>query len=305
MKKLMFLILAMFFVFGMSVSLAIAADCYLKWKESGSYKTTVTKNVGETVTVELWVTDILKDPGASSFEVGYTGDTTVGMKYDTNVLQCNSVTVNTDDWPLFTYADWTTTPGRINAGGCAPLGVGHKGDKKLITIEFQCLSEGSEKFDFTEVERFYLGKLGEGSFDVDKGTYALTINCGHPVKKPEVDIKANGQDGPITLNQSDKLTVTISLNNNGITDNADFWLAAVTPFGLYFFTFDGWTDAWVPGYQGPLCYLDSYDVIADMPISGLPAGPYTIYFGVDTVMDGNVTWDKAVYDTVEVNITSE
>jgi len=649
MKKLMFIFLLMFFVFGMYVSSAIGADCYLKWDvgQDGSFDTTATLKPGETVTVDLWVTDI-PDPGASSFEVGYTGDTTVGMKYDTNVLQCTSVTVNTDDWPLFTYADWTTTPGRINAGGCAQPGVGHKGDKKLITIEFQCLSEGSETFDFTENERFYLGMLGAGSFDVDKETYALTINCGTPgpnqppvaedqsvktdknesvditlkatdpdgnpltyiitslpsngslkegdneitsvpyslsgdtvtytpntdytgsdsfkfkandgeldsneatvsieVGKPgpnkppvaydqfkyttkdkpiditleaidpdgdpltysivdepshgtlsnfdadagtvtytpntgytgrdsftfkasdgkedsneatvtikvgeeegyqsitprpsrinptpgqeftfsvmydasdnaltgtgfyvhyssryleflkvsnvleegyllpdnpeveddiedydndpstdkrfvvcwadpipppswpgvnlplklmdvtfrvkeeplintfinfsadkgtpigygfesqplelcDVDIKANGQDGPITLSHSDTLTISLSLDNNGRTDNADFWLAVDTSFGVFFYILDeGWTDAWVPGYQGPLCYLDSYKVIRDMELLWIRAGKYTFYFGVDTVMDGEITWDKAVYDTVEVNISSE
>ena len=58
----------------------------------------------------------------------------------------------------------------------------------------------------------------------------------------------------------------------------------------------------MPGYQGPLSYLDSFEVFS-MPVSGLPAGTYTLYFGVDTVMDGNVTWDSVYYDTVEVNVT--
>ena len=117
------------------------------------------------------------------------------------------------------------------------------------------------------------------------------------------DIKVNGSDGPITLSQSDTLSITVALNNNGQTDNADWWLAADTPFGLYFFTFDGWTDAWVPGYQGPLFYLDSFEVL-NMPVSGLPAGTYTLYFGVDTVMDGNVTWDGVYYDTVVVELVA-
>jgi len=121
------------------------------------------------------------------------------------------------------------------------------------------------------------------------------------VATPVADIKANNSDGPITLYQNDTLTITVSLNNNGITEDADWWLAADTPFGLFFFTFDGWTDAWVPGYQSPLFYLDSFEVL-NMPVSGLPAGIYTLYFGVDTVMDGNVTWDSVYYDTVVVNI---
>ena len=126
-----------------------------------------------------------------------------------------------------------------------------------------------------------------------------TIVCFHTTPLP--DIKVNNSDGPIIVGQSHSLSITASLDNNGRTDNADWWLAADTPFGLYFFTFDGWTDAWVPGYQGPLFYLDSFEVL-NMPVSGLPAGTYTLYFGVDTVMDGDVTWDSVYYDTVEVNI---
>jgi len=134
----------------------------------------------------------------------------------------------------------------------------------------------------------YAGTSGEGVFK-------LALD-------PIPDIKANGSDGPITLDQSDTISIIVALDNNGQTDNADWWLAADIPFGLFFFTFDGWTDAWVPGYQGPLSYLESFEVFS-MPVSGLPAGTYTLYFGVDTVIDGNVTWDSVYYDTVEVNIT--
>ena len=71
---------------------------------------------------------------------------------------------------------------------------------------------------------------------------------------PIPDIKVNGSDGPITLYQNDTLTITVSLNNNGITKDADWWLAAVTPlFDVFFYIRDeGWTGAWVPGYQGPV-----------------------------------------------------
>jgi len=77
---------------------------------------------------------------------------------------------------------------------------------------------------------------------------------------PIPDIKANNLDGPITLSQSDTAVITVTLDNNGRTDNADWWLAADTPFGLYFFTFEGWTTDWVPGYQGPLFTFSSSPV---------------------------------------------
>ncbi|AMM41510.1 spore coat protein H [Candidatus Desulfofervidus auxilii] len=120
---------------------------------------------------------------------------------------------------------------------------------------------------------------------------------------PISDIKVNGLDEPTTLNQSDALTITVSLNNNQITDNADWWLAADTPFGLYFFTFYGWTTDWAPAHQGPLFHLAPFEVL-NMPVSGFPAGRYTIYFGVDTNMDGDVTWDSLYVDSVVANIVS-
>ena len=141
----------------------------------------------------------------------------------------------------------------------------------------------------------------------DNDLYVGTKNCvtGCEVWQMKTiipDIKANNSDGPIALNQSDTLTINVTLDNNGITDYADWWLAADTPFGLYFYTFYGWRPYPVPVHKGQLFYLDSYEVFS-RPVSGLPAGTYTLYFGVDTVMDGNVTWDSLYYDTVEVNIT--
>ncbi len=120
--------------------------------------------------------------------------------------------------------------------------------------------------------------------------------------QPEVDIKVNNSDWPIILHQSETLKITVGLNNNGITDNADWWLAADTPFGLYFYTFSGWVPYTEPAYQHALFYLPTYEVFST-PVSGLPAGTYTLYFGVDTVMDGDITWDSAYYDTVEVTVT--
>jgi|GEM_PF-5986766 len=116
------------------------------------------------------------------------------------------------------------------------------------------------------------------------------------------DIKANGSDGPITLYQNDTLTITVSLDNNGITEDGDWWLAADTPFGLYFYTFSGWVPYTEPAYQHPLFYLPTYEVFSTS-VSWLQEGTYTFYFGVDMVMDGIITWDSLYYDTVEVNIT--
>jgi hypothetical protein len=115
------------------------------------------------------------------------------------------------------------------------------------------------------------------------------------------DIRANGSDSSVTLFPQDALSITVTLDNVGSADNADWWLAASTPFGLYFYTFSGWTANPQPAYQGPLFHLPSFQVL-NMAASVLPAGTYTFFFGVDTVMDGTITLGNAYYDSVQVNI---
>lgn len=142
---------------------------------------------------------------------------------------------------------------------------------------------------------------GLGGSDTLTKTDYIYVQAGI---EPDIipDIKVNGSDGPVRLDQSDTLSITVALDNNDITNDADWWLAADTPSGLYFFTFDGWTGDWVPVYQGPLFYLDPYDVFSTS-ISGLQSGTYTLYFCVDTNMDSDVTWDSLYYDSVVVNVT--
>jgi hypothetical protein len=67
---------------------------------------------------------------------------------------------------------------------------------KLITIEFECIGGGTETIDFTEGERFYLGKLGGCEFDVDKETYALSIICLGP--DFNIDVDDTGDVRPLT-----------------------------------------------------------------------------------------------------------
>jgi hypothetical protein len=96
MRKLMFVILAMLFVLAMSGSSAIGAP-FLKWdpNQDGIPVQVFKTSIGDAFVVNLWVTDIPSDsPGASSFEIGQKFNPENGMKYSTNVLKCNSVTVN-------------------------------------------------------------------------------------------------------------------------------------------------------------------------------------------------------------------
>ena len=141
-----------------------------------------------------------------------------------------------------------------------------------------------------------------GAYEYSELNHTEIHVYSQPSSNPTPEILANGSDSPITLRQADTLTLTISLKNNGVIDNADWWLAKDTPSGLYFFTFEGWTTDWVPGYQGPLFNLDSFEVL-NVPASEFPVGTYTFYFCIDTNMDNNITWDSLYCDSIVVNVT--
>jgi hypothetical protein len=117
----------------------------------------------------------------------------------------------------------------------------------------------------------------------------------------DIDIKANGSDGPITISQSDNLVIEASLNVEFISSDADWWLLAYSPMGV--FHYDKATGNWVPGlsvtYQGPLRDLNPLEVLN---ISGLPVGSYTFCFGVDLNMNGSINMSQAHYDLVKVTI---
>jgi hypothetical protein len=49
-----------------------------------------------------------------------------------------------------------------------------------------------------------------------------------------LDIKANGQDGPITVSSNSPISITIGIDaGNQIGTFADWWLVVSTPNGLY------------------------------------------------------------------------
>jgi hypothetical protein len=119
---------------------------------------------------------------------------------------------------------------------------------------------------------------------------------------PWTDIKANGSDGPITIAQSDTLQIRVSLNTYGSTANADYWLAYKGPSGWVHY--NKTTKTWESGldvtHQGALFDLSNKKVFQK---SGMTPGNYMFYFGVDMVMDGNLTKSKLYYDQVKVTVT--
>jgi plastocyanin len=130
----------------------------------------------------------------------------------------------------------------------------------------------------------------------------ITVNAPPPPFTPL--IAANNTRTALTIGKSDPLIITASLDagtSAGI--NADWWVVAETPVGYYHLVLETnpwqWEQGLIVTYQGPLTNIPE-TVILNGAL--LPPGTYTVYFGMDTVVDGVVTFDHATYDHVVVTI---
>lgn len=122
------------------------------------------------------------------------------------------------------------------------------------------------------------------------------------------DIKANNSESLVTLKQTDRLSVAVSLNPDSSPGvDCDWWVVAYTPFGWYYFDVDrrSWIKAGStytgisPTYQGPLFGLPQFEILN---MIGLPVGTYIFYFAVDTNMNGSLVSDKLYTDSVNVTV---
>ncbi|MBI2440468.1 MAG: right-handed parallel beta-helix repeat-containing protein [Lentisphaerae bacterium] len=122
---------------------------------------------------------------------------------------------------------------------------------------------------------------------------------------PVASIQANHTDSTISIPADDTLTITAGLAAGAYAGaSADWWLAAATQDGAwYYFDYLNAPAQWRAGlavtWQGPIFDLSSADVLT---VSALAPGVYWFYFGVDTVMDGQVTLASLFYDAVSVTV---
>ncbi len=112
-------------------------------------------------------------------------------------------------------------------------------------------------------------------------------------------ISANGTSGIVTQQSSAALSVTIDISSGDYTGvPADWWIMAEASGNWYYYDLNiGFTPGFAVSYQGDLLSLSSYEVLH---MSGLTAGTYVFFFGVDTVVNGQVNMDSLMYDSVTV-----
>ncbi|MBI5100744.1 MAG: hypothetical protein HZB33_02745 [Nitrospirae bacterium] len=144
--------------------------------------------------------------------------------------------------------------------------------------------------------------FGNGTF-VAVGESGTILQTGRVISP---DIKANNSGGPVTLRTGDTLSITAGLDAGaGVGINADWWVIAETPIGVYYFAEPGtWYPAPLleniqPTYQGPLYDHETVEVLN---VTGLPPGVYRFYFGADTHMNARIDYDRLYFNYVTVNV---
>jgi|GEM_PF-3551523 len=147
------------------------------------------------------------------------------------------------------------------------------------------------------------GPNGDGTFWIAREGHNENLGFGMAnveVKSSDAfpDIKANNQDGNVTVSAGTPVAVTISLDpgaDKGL--NAEWWLGAVTGAGVFSCVFPiGWTPGISPFISLPLINVSSLPVF-NQP---LPTGIYAFYFALDRTIDG--TAQPAFMDVVVVNV---
>jgi len=129
--------------------------------------------------------------------------------------------------------------------------------------------------------------------------HVRAVRGGLAPTPPAPDIKANGQDGRITVSTGTPVLITASLapgDQNGKL--ADWWLVENSPLGIYSFTSSGWSPGISVLFQYPLV---SMSPVVNIYNVSLPAGDYAYYFGVDMSPNG-ILDSPLYYDVIEVNV---
>jgi len=137
------------------------------------------------------------------------------------------------------------------------------------------------------------------------GVLLMTV-CTSVYAAAEPVISINGMTGDVKLNADTLMTLNVKLTP-GEKDgtNADWWLVCQAFGKWYYYTSDGkWTEVsdisrLGPAYQGKLFTTPQIDLLK---LPQLPAGNYTLIFGVDSNMNGKLDTDSLVFGQVRLTV---
>ncbi|GBE40547.1 exoglucanase B precursor [bacterium BMS3Bbin09] len=115
-------------------------------------------------------------------------------------------------------------------------------------------------------------------------------------------IKVNGLSGIVNVARWSKITPSIELDTGSFNgEDADWWV--LLKYRGRWYHYDKYRGRWKIGYsvykQGP---LNEIGLAKALDSSKFPEGRFTMYFGVDTEMNGVQDSDGYYYDSVIINV---
>lgn len=262
------------------------------------------------ITNASWITVTSGSTGTGNGSVGYSvsENTSVVSRTATITIaeQTFTVTQGGKPEPACTFGITPTNQAFVSPGGTDSVRVhaasGSCNWTAISSASWITVTSGNTGTGYGNVNYLVSEKLGAGS-----RTGTITI-AGEAYTVTQVgagpDIKVNGSDGPVTPRVN--LSVTIALDPGTFSGvPVDWWLAADTPLGWFYYNILGWVFVGDPSgllttRQGPLFNLTPPIEILNIPVSILPSGTSRFYFAVDMDMNGVLDTDKMVFDLVEV-----
>jgi len=233
-----------------------------------------------------------------------------GNRYVMYIARGQSIQVYTSQTLLGNYTLLSTLPdgylthvvgvgsGYFDQGTSRYWTYGHTFESIIRRAAHASLDESLSDSDFTTVLTGSSIGLGASYLVQSPGFAVNTTGILY------VQVKANGQDGPIVVSPGTTVSVTVSLNPGSYdAQNADWWLVESTPsdtFNYYNLSTGSMVPGLLPTHQGPLFNLGTTQLLNS---SDLTVGAHTFYFGVDLNMNGLLDMNSLWYDSVNVNVT--
>ncbi len=119
---------------------------------------------------------------------------------------------------------------------------------------------------------------------------------------PVPQIFPNRMHGLVSLPVGERLEIQLGLCvGKKISIVHDWWLVADSSFGIFSFTGEGWIPGLQPAAQSALI---PFGPTAVQSLTGLPAGKYAFYFGVDAEADSVPTATRLFWDAVSLQINT-
>ena len=141
-------------------------------------------------------------------------------------------------------------------------------------------------------------RVQDGNAD---GTNTVDIGAVESGPAPKLTVLANGSEQPLAIAAGQRVQIVLTANHGRDNGVKDWWILAASSGGWYYYDLAsaGWKPGFQATYQGPFMSLDAIPV---MDTTGLPAGTYLFYFGVDSNPNGLLDLGSLNYGGVAVQI---